>query len=216
MLNLKRRLLKPLKKRRRNKRRGESKVSRQGIFVSYPKSGRTWLRVMLGELGLILKYSHNGMGLSKARPLDSPNLCSGSTSQRYPTVFLARDPRDTVVSAYFSTKLRMAGGYEGEISDFIRDPLFGVEKIVRYNLTWLESGPRLPAFLPITYEETSADAFAVVRKIIDFLGVEVPDAEIERVVADNTFEKMRERERSGAYAKTYPSALPQVRDANRF
>src|SRR5262245_37390175 len=80
------------------------------IFVSYPKAGRTWLRVMFDELGLPLKYTHDGMGASKQRPFEEKNHCIRSSYQKEPVIFLSRDPRDTVVSAYFHAKHRI-GNY---------------------------------------------------------------------------------------------------------
>jgi hypothetical protein len=176
-----------------------------GFFVSFPKSGRTWLRVILDELNMPLDYKHDGAKHSTPRPFEELTLCGKHYAAR-PVVFLSRDPRDTAISGFFQKTLRR-DGYAGSLSDFIRDPLHGVEKIVRYNLTWLERGSRLPAFLPITYEETSADAVGVVRMTAAFLRVDVVDADIERVVADNTFTKMRAREASGQYRERYSDAL---------
>jgi Sulfotransferase domain len=199
--------LRKWRKRRLRKSGSESEGDCSiGIFVSYPKSGRTWLRVIFDELGVRLKYTHDGMGASKLHPFVKRNHCTRRSYKKKPVVFLTRDPRDTVVSAYFHQKLRMCD-YDNAMSEFIRDPLHGVEKIVRYNLTWLERGPRLPAFLPITYEQTSDNCFSVVRKVVDFLGCELRDTDIERIVAGNTFDKMHERESGGEYRQRYDWAI---------
>ena len=34
-------------------------------FISFPKSGRTWLHVMLGHLGILFEYSHADWGHQK-------------------------------------------------------------------------------------------------------------------------------------------------------
>jgi hypothetical protein len=157
---------------------------------------------MFDEMGAILKYSHDGMGLGKLRPFNEADHCRRKAYNTERIIFMARDPRDTAVSAYFHTKLRH-GPYHGGISEFVRDPLHGIEKIVLYNLTWFERGPRFPFFLPITYEEMSASPFSVMRKGTNFLGIEVQDVELERVIANNTFIKMHEREATGEYFQQY-------------
>lgn len=176
-----------------------------GFFVSFPKSGRTWLRVMLNELDLNFAYKHDGAKHSRPRPFEELKLCGKQYFQK-PVVFMSRDPRDTAVSGYFQKTLRR-DGYSGTIGDFVRDPLHGIEKVIRYNLTWLETGAKMDQFLPITYEATCINAVAVLRSIVVFVGGEVSDTVIERVVASNTFDKMRKRETSGEYDKRYHTKL---------
>jgi hypothetical protein len=175
-----------------------------GVIVSYPKSGRTWLRVMLDELGVPFECDHDGAATE--RPFEQLTLCRKKMYWEKHVVFMLRDPRDTVVSFYFQRTLR-SDRYVGSMGDFIRDPSQGLERIIVYNLTWLELGADLPAFLPITYEEMSASPIAVLRGIVKFLGVEFPDAEIERVSSNNTFEKMQKREAAGEYIEPYGRML---------
>ena len=56
---------------------------RHAIVVSYPKSGRTWLRYMLDHLGIHLIYSHQ-------RP--AAQLPAGWEAKKI--ILLHRDPRD--------------------------------------------------------------------------------------------------------------------------
>jgi hypothetical protein len=171
-----------------------------GFLVSYPKSGRTWLRMMLKELDVEFHFTHDGFGGSKARPFDETRVGRRKRYQNQPVVFLYRDPRDTVVSDYF-WRARRKETYGGTITEFIRDPLCGIERIARFNLAWLERGRRLPAFMSITYEELRANPVAGVRHILEFAGVASSDSKIARAVENNTFERMKEREAQGAYAK---------------
>lgn len=171
-----------------------------GFLVSYPKSGRTWLRMMLKELNVEFHFTHDGFSSSKSRPLDETRVGRRRRYQNQPVVFLYRDPRDTAVSDYF-WRARSKESYIGTIAAFIRDPLYGIDRIARFNLTWLERGVQLPAFLPITYEEISASPVAGLRHILEFAGVTVSDPKIVRAVENNTFEKMQEREAQGAYVK---------------
>ena len=166
-----------------------------GFCVAFPKSGRTWLQFMLDECGVPLKYTHNGARHSKPVPFEALRLC-GERYRDKRVVFLSRDPRDTAVSGYFQKHLRR-GGYAGTISDFIRDPLHGVEKIVRFNVTWLERGPRLCDFLPITYEALSAQPVDLLQTIVTFVGFGLSDEDLARAVANNTFDNMQRREIAG-------------------
>jgi hypothetical protein len=117
---------------------------------------------------------------------------------------MVRDPRDTVVSYYFQRTLR-SDRYSGSMAGFIRDPSYGIERIVQYNLAWLKLGTDLPAFLPISYENLKFDPVAVMNSIVGFVGAELPRSDIERVCRNNTFEKMRTREASGEYKDLYKS-----------
>jgi hypothetical protein len=49
---------------------------------------------------------------------------------------LIRDPQDTVVSFYFQAT-RRSRVYSGAFRNFLQDPRFGIERIIRFNLLWL-------------------------------------------------------------------------------
>lgn len=165
--------------------------------ISFPKSGRTWLRLMFDELKLKARYSHDGSGHSK---VDFEGLEPDSKILRgKPIVFLYRDPRDTVVSGYFQTTKRVRSGYEGTISDFIRDPRHGIEKIIRFNMAWLERGATEGKFHPITYEALKQDTAGALAGVLQFVGAARDPAVIDTVVDLASFENMQERERAGGF-----------------
>jgi len=167
-------------------------------LVSFPKAGRTWLRFLLGRLNLPVAVTHDGAGHSEKRHFDQlkPPRASllGST-----VIFLLRDPRDTVVSGYFQAEKRL-GGYAGGISDFIRDPCHGVEKIVRFNLLWADAPTDPALFLALSYEQMTADAATQIHRIAAFLGQERSADEITQAVAASSFERMQREERDGRFA----------------
>ena len=109
--------------------------SERGLMVSFPKSGRTWVRVMLDSVNCKLRYTHDGSDHSLGTHFNDLVPCQVDGSDR-PLLFLHRDPRDTAVSGFFQRSLRISEGYDGSISDFVRDPHFGLEKILRFNLAW--------------------------------------------------------------------------------
>ncbi len=181
------------------------RAARSFDVVSFPKSGRTWLRVMLDELKLDGKYTHDGSGHSRVGHIEELQPASEAFAGRT-IVFLYRDPRDTVVSGYFQATKRV-NTYAGSISDFIRDPRHGVEKIVRFNMEWLERGPVLGRFLPVTYEDLRADTAGTLTRIIGFVGAERPAEAIATAIDEASFDKMKQKEASGELGERYGKVL---------
>lgn len=172
--------------------------------ISFPKSGRTWLRVMLDQYGLPLEWSHAGGGHSKPLPIERLDTSEARAYGRI--LFLHRDPRDTVVSGYYQKKLRRHG-YRGTMSDFIRDPLHGIEKVLHYNAMWIRLAQERPGMRVESYENLQADTEGTLARIVDFFGQTADAARIRDIVEANRFEKMQARERDGEYARTYGRKL---------
>src|SRR5688572_6892842 len=60
------------------------KVPVLGVVVSFPKAGRTWLRVMLDELGLPFDYRHDGSTHSGANKISQIRVCDKPLFHMYP------------------------------------------------------------------------------------------------------------------------------------
>lgn len=180
-------------------------LRRTPLVLSFPKAGRTWLRVMLDELGISAEYTHFGAGVARALPFEAlranPLWCA-----RRPSLLLVRDPRDTLVSSYFQATKRR-GVYSGELSAFARDPRFGIEKIVRWNLMWAELGVPRERFVLLEYEALHGDAHAALAAAARFFGAEPSEADLERALAAGRIDVMRAREQSGAYQEKYQRRL---------
>ncbi len=172
--------------------------------ISFPKSGRTWLRVMLDQYGVPLEWTHAGSGHADARPISRLNIAIERKYHRI--LFLYRDPRDTAVSGYFQ-KLYRRDGYSGTISDFLRDPCHGIEKIIRYNQMWLEFAASRPHMMVERYENLRANPETALGIIIAFFGAEVDPEKIHAVVQDNTFDRMQKKEKLGEFASVYGKIL---------
>lgn len=180
-------------------------LSSAGYFVSFPKSGRTWFRVMLDDLGVRLVYTHAGSGHGAKVHFDSlsdPSELIGKGK----IIFLHRDPRDTVVSGYFHSAKRIRK-FSGTISEFIRDPRHGIEKIVSFNNTWLTACTERKDALVVSYEDTRRDTAAELKRILAFLGRRISEKRIEHAVAVASFETMKQREAGGEYARRYGGRL---------
>jgi hypothetical protein len=174
------------------------------IVVSYPKSGRTWLRVMLDQAGIPAAYSHLGSSHKSARLLDDLTL---EFDPAYPLrLALFRDPRDTVVSGYYQATMRL-GQYQGTMSAFIREPGHGIERTAGFNLRLAELCSGHADCLMLTYEQMLADTAGVMLRAAAFAGHPIDAATAERIATDNTFERMQARERNGEYDEHYGVAL---------
>lgn len=158
------------------------------FLVSYPRSGNTWVRFLLGNL----LYQDNPVAFSNIesripeiyfntdrvlRQLPRPRVLKSHEcfQPHYPhVIYIMRDPRDVAVSSYHhNLKARnIPDGYL--ISSFVPrfiagefDPKFGSW---RDNvLSWTALRKSDPRFLFIRYEDLKADATLGLSRIVTFL-----------------------------------------------
>ena len=186
-------------------------------LVSFPKSGRTWIRVMLDRLDVPVNYTHDG----SQHALNKDFRKLKPARRNYPgerVVFLHRDPRDTAVSGFFQKSLRISSEYKESLSTFIRDPCLGLEKIIVFNLAWLESGPNLDyPFASIQYERLMNSPLAGVDSMVCWLCPKrVFEADqLKRVVDESSFSAMQKQERDGVLGKKYGSILSPADPTNQ-
>ncbi len=173
--------------------------------VSFPKSGRTWLHVMLARLahGAQAPFVLDVPGvLFTHDDADKPALPLRTDFDRYAerkVVLLVRDPRDILVS-YFAHRTRRDRTYEGTLPAFLREPGYGAERIVTFLAAWWRHRTVPRGFLLVRYEDLHADPHKELERLARFLGLAHGDAELEEAVAFAAFDRMVERERTGAFA----------------
>ena len=194
-------------------------------IVSYEKSGRTWLRVMLSryyqlQYNLprdrllnfdklhrlepkvpIVFFTHDRGTGEDAIPWEKNAVHNNS-----PYILLVRDPRDVAVSYYFQWQYRMkktekwiSGLPHGDMSmfDFMMSEDAGLPPVIRFMNRWHENLSRIPNLSLFRYEDLRADAEAALLKILRLLN-ESPDvARVKKVVEYAEFDKMKEREQTG-------------------
>jgi hypothetical protein len=172
-------------------------------IVSYPNSGRTWLRVMLGELGLFPRFTHGGAKASARVTAD--RICTAIPRYRFDQiVFLMREPMDTLVSHYFGASLKGLH-WSGNLKDFIRHPYHGIERIVCFHQGWTSEHARFRRFRLIKYEELRKDPSSGLEDLIRYLRIRGVDSErINHAVQLASFENMKRRESSGSLDKKFP------------
>ena len=194
------------------------------LLVSWGKSGRTWLRVMMSRV-----YQLQA-GLPEYELLDFDNLARRDaalpkvffthgnylrdyTGHGYDTkidfygkriVFLVRDPRDVAVSQYFQWKFRMRphkkklNDYpsDGSIGpfDFLMEPEQGLPRVINYFNAWVREIPKVGDVLVVRYEDMRKDPGAVLARILEFTGSPATDEQIADAVEFARFENLKKME----------------------
>jgi len=199
-------------------------ASRADAFlVSYPKSGRTWLRYLLScyfaesarlgfepDLTSTFRVLPNfdrdpvrGIDAFVGRTGDAalPLILVSHLPYRErlfldrPVLFLVRDPRDVIVSAYFHAT-RHKKSFSGDMAAFLDEPKYGMAALTGYLNGWAAGLEGRPHHL-ISYEHLLAEPLAAVAGILAFLGVEPEGDILARAVAAAQFDRMRDKERDG-------------------
>tara|TARA_B100001540_G_scaffold211565_1_gene186491 strand:- start:4036 stop:4998 length:963 start_codon:yes stop_codon:yes gene_type:complete len=199
------------------------------VLMSWGKSGRTWLRVMLSR-AYTLKA-----GLPASELLDFDNLRKADPS--LPAVFfthnnylrdytgnwqskahfkgrkivlLVRDPRDVAVSQFFQWQFRMRPnkkfindypphGADIDTWDFVLDRDAGVPRIVDYFNGWAAAMAELEDVLVVRYEDMRADPAAVLARILAFTGSDVSAQQVEEAVEFAAYENMKKMEQESFF-----------------
>ena len=221
------------------------KIQGTDVFIiSYPKCGRTWLRLLLGKyLQLQFGFDEDAQllelhaltskfpGLPRVEIThdDFPHWKIASAidrnKRRYAgkkVVFLARDPRDALVSYYFQytrrgdKDLANDSSFNGTVSDFIRHRIGGIDNIITFYNVWADQ-QRIPAaFFLLRYEDLHAEPLPTLRKLLEFLNFpKADDATLQRVISYCAFDNMKQMERQDAL-KSARLSSPNVTDPESF
>jgi hypothetical protein len=121
-----------------------------------------------------------------------------------------------MVSLYHQVtgRFREFFGYEGSISEFIRDDYFGAANLDRFRRMWHAIAREL-GFLSVSYEECHADPVAVVRRIVDYYGFDADDDAIASAVEAGSFDRMKAVEAADDFPEPWlrpKSGFPKVRE----
>lgn len=216
------------RERRRRKVAAEVGKLPPAVFViSFPKCGRTWLLVMVGHylvnhFGLPEEELLNVGDLHKRFPEippiylkhdDKPRartcqelIQNKSAYAKHRVLFLVRDPRDVLVSKFYSLKYR-EGKYSGDLSSYIRRPHGSLATMVEYFNIWLREREKPKAFMLLKYEDLYARREQKLQEVLQFLGIkDVNAANVQRAVEFGTFENMRRFEHERRFSR--PLLLP--------
>ncbi len=191
------------------------------VIVSFGKSGRTWLRVLLSRFYQI-RY---GLPTSLMIGFDNlhrrnhaipkiffthDNYLRDYTGNRedkrdfrdHRVVLLVRDPRDVAVSQFFQWKFRMREAKKRlndypltdvDIFDFVMGPA-GLPKVVDFLNGWATEIDHMRELLIVRYEDLRADTPGELERILRFMGERPRPEELADCVAFASVENMRRLE----------------------
>jgi hypothetical protein len=187
--------------------------------LSYPKCGRTWLRLLMGkalvdDLSLSDANPMELTGLHRASPLvprirvthdDNPQLKRPEEVERdkrryadKKVIFLVRNPRDVVISYYFQAS-RRRDRFSGTPSEFLRHPVGSLDTIITYYNVWAESREVAAEFCLIRYEDLHRDAAGELERALRAVGRVPARPVLDRAVDFARFDNMRALERKNAF-----------------
>jgi len=195
------------------------------VIISFPKSGRTFVRAMLSRLfqrrfaideRKLLEFPV----LQKARP-DVPRLLftHAGDAMRRPdqihldpreyaharVVLLARHPGDVAVSRHHHLKHRSRGRARRRLAEqpldlFIWDERGGIPSIVRFMNLWAELSRQRTDVGIVRYEDFLTDPHDTLKVLAKHVGLKVSKADIDDAVEFARFGSLQQREREGYFS----------------
>lgn len=160
-------------------------------MFDYDKTRALELHRLCRKLKLpIISLSHNGADLKNDFKPGDPRISDPALWRGRKVVFVSRDIRDLMVSAYFHLHHR-AGSYEGTLSEFIHREETGVRKALLARKRWHENLHEAESCLHVTYENMHKDPKAILLSVAEFAGLPVDDGIAEKAVDFCQAENMR-------------------------
>jgi hypothetical protein len=191
------------------------------VFVSYPKSGRTWVRAMISRLyhtrygtpdNILIRldnlaeidkripkifFTHDGESSASVDRLDPDKSIYDGRN----TVFMARHPGDVIVSMYYHHRHRKPHHSENYAA---RSDLFtfavradhGIHTVIAFMNHWMRYAKGNPRVRIIRYEDMRQDPALWLKQITDHFGGDFTTEELEDAVAFGAFDNLKKLERA--------------------
>ena len=198
--------------------------SRDAFIASYPRSGNTWLRFVLfdilapGQTAGFNEVNHIIAEVGLHGPA-VPLLPGGGRlikthepyrKQYQKAIYLVRDVRDVVLSEFAYQKALgwISDDFDRFLREFLRGEVNPFTPWRQHVPGWVDS-PLVGTsnFLLIKFEDMRRNTEQVVNDVLDFLGVIVDPKTVRDALANNTLQRMQEKEqRSPQLSDTAPKS----------
>ena len=200
-------------------------------FISYPKSGRTWIEQLLTQTVRLeynitnsifeqyedicrilrgvptIKFTHAGSSWEEFSIYNEEEILKIAPEiiSKGKVVFLYRDPRDVLVSSFYHLKYR--NKVENITGDaMITSKIVGLRKLLRFMSIWHRFCANHAGCLIICYEDFQKDSMKELQRLCRFIGLRADNDVIARAVEFCKFQKMKKREEQRAYRSPRLSA----------
>jgi len=197
------------------------------VVISFPKSGRTFVRAMLSRLfqrryGIDERKLLEFPVLRKAAP-EVPRLLftHAGDAMRTPdeieldareydharVALLARHPGDVAVSRQHHLKYRSRDKARQKLAEqplelFIWSEQGGIPSIVRFMNQWAELARHRKGVGIVRYEDFITDPAETLQKLATLVGLEVDEADIDDAVEFAAFDRLKQREQEGYFSSS--------------
>jgi Sulfotransferase domain len=194
------------------------------VIISFPKSGRTFVRAMLSRL------FQRRFGLDERRLLEFPMLLRAPATvprllfthagdamrtadeielnprdyDHCRVVLLARHPGDVAVSRYHHLKHRSHDRARRRLArqpldTFVWSDQGGIPAIVRFMNQWADLARSREGVGIVRYEDFLADAAGTLRRLTEQIGLDVDAADLEDAAEFGALGNLKQREREGYF-----------------
>ncbi len=185
------------------------------FIVSFPRSGNTWTRFLIGNLvqpgdpitflnvERVIPDTSSLLTKSYLKHIPRPRILKSHQhfDPRYKKViYIVRDPRDVVLSHYNWQRKRREiddqyplGRY---ISRFIAGDLAGWGSWGEHVLSWLATRHNSSDFLLLRYEAMLAEPLGELGKVAIFLGIDATQEALATAVERSSADNMRKLEKT--------------------
>lgn len=179
------------------------------FIVSYPKSGNTWMRFLIGNYltgnecsfencHLITPDIH--MNPEQCDKIDRPRFIKSHAlfQPQYPkVVYIVRDAKDVAVSYYYHAlkhrSIDKNTSFESFVGDFNHGNIDSFGTWSDHVLSWLD-GKDKGRLLLVRYEDMLDDSARELSRVLSFSGIDVDETAVKSAAEASDFENMQKQE----------------------
>lgn len=175
------------------------------FILSYPRSGNTWLRLMMCDvftqkMGIDTDF---GVPFDLFSPTIEKHLLEEQPDRvlgfylfkthnanllgEQKFIYVYRDPVDSIVSYYRFLKKRAITALEPELLEFCR------REIANWNASIEFAYNNLDRCLPVKFENLLSDTAVELKRSLEFVGIDYSQCQIDQAVANNSMQKQKAR-----------------------
>lgn len=179
------------------------------FLVSYPKSGNTWMRFLIGRclfgesvdfttIQRLVPDVHSTRAACRETP--RPRIIKSHmppVPEYKRVIYLARDGRDVAVSSFFHALKYRIIKPDTRFTDFLKGfhdgSVLGFGSWCRHVCSWLDHRP--DEWLLIRYEDLRTNTLELLLRVMEFAGITVTETAAAVAVERSSFEHMQKLER---------------------